>query len=203
MLNRYPVFIRFNQAVSIIEKLGINEKDSFFTLVDSRNPFGIASNFRGQEKDFKGSLSLFSSEGLSYIKPELATSGSSKIGSYKIMVGRIISEHAGEPDKNGQMKILSTIRVLKPNEVCTDSYLCVGEFKDEKDALNVQSYLKTKFVRFLIMQSLSSINLSKEKFYFIPLIDFSKNWSDASLYKKYNLSTEEIDFIESTIKGME
>lgn len=203
MLNKYPVFIRFNQAVSIIEKLGINEKDSFSTLVDSRNPFGIASNFRGQEKDFKGSLSLFSSEGVSYIKRELVTSGSSKIGLYKLMVGRIISEHAGEPDKNGQMKILSTIRVLSPNEVCTDSYLCVGEFQNEKDALNVQSYLKTKFVRFLIMQALSSINLSKEKFYFIPLVDFSKNWSDISLYKKFNLSTEEIDFIESTIKEME
>ena len=171
--------------------------------MDSRNPFGIASNFRGKENDFKGSVSLFSSEGVSYIKPQLVTSGSAKIDSYKLMVGRIISEHAGEPDKNGQMKILSTIRVLKPNEVCTDSYLCVGEFKSEKDALNVQSYLKTKFVRFLIMQALSSINLSKEKFFFIPIVDFSKNWNDASLYKKYDLSGEEIDFIESTIKEME
>jgi site-specific DNA-methyltransferase (adenine-specific) len=150
-----------------------------------------------------GALSLFYSEGVSFIKPDLVTSGSSKIRSHKLMVGRIISEHAGEPDKNGQMKILSTIRILKPNEVCTDSYLCVGDFKNEVDALNVQNYLKTKFARFLIMQALSSINLSKEKFFFIPLLDFSKNWEDASLYKKYNLSSQEIDFIETTIKEME
>ena len=32
--------------------------------------------------------------------------------------------------------------------------------------------------------------------------DFSKPWSDAELYKKYNLTKEEIDFIESMIKPM-
>jgi len=202
-LNEYPIFIRFNQAVSIVEKLNLKQSNSFSSLVDSRNPFGIASNYRGGEKSFKGSVSLFSSEGVTYVKPELITSGSTKIGSYKLMVGRIISEHAGEPDKNGQMKILSTINLLKPNEVCTDSYLCVGDFKSAQDAVNVHSYLKTKFVRFLIMQAISSINLSKEKFYFVPLLDFSKKWDDKALYKKFGLTAQEVDFIESTIKDMD
>jgi site-specific DNA-methyltransferase (adenine-specific) len=119
------------------------------------------------------------------------------------MVGKIISEHAGEPDKNGYMKILSTIKLLKPNEVCTDSYLCIGNFKDAIEAENVLSYLKSKFARFLIMQAISSINLSKEKFYFVPLLDFSKTWDDSELYKRFRLSVPEIEFIESTIKEME
>ena len=33
--------------------------------------------------------------------------------------------------------------------------------------------------------------------------DFSKSWTDEELYAKYNLSQEEIDFIESMIKPME
>lgn len=64
-------------------------------------------------------------------------------------------------------------------------------------------YLKTKFVRFLILQSLSSIHLTKNTFSFVPLQDFSKIWTDDELYKKYELTDDEIDFIESMIKSME
>ena len=49
---------------------------------------------------------------------------------------------------------------------------------------------------------ISSINLSKDKFQFIPLQDWSETWSDAKLYQKYNLTKDEIDYIESIIKPM-
>lgn len=202
-LNEYPIFVRFNQAISIIKKINIQDNNSMTTLVDSRNPFGLASNFRGKKKAFAGSLALHASDGITYIKPELVTSGNEKINLYKLMIGRIISEHAGEPDKNGQMKIISTIKLLSPKEVCTDSYLCVGVFKSTNDAINMFEYFKTKFVRFLMMQALSSINLSKEKFYFVPIQDFNQKWDDQVLYEKYALSPSEIEFIESLIKPMD
>ena len=50
------------------------------------------------------------------------------------------------------------------------------------------------------MQAVSSINLSREKFQFVPTQDFSKPWTDDELYEKYGLTNEEIDFIESVIK---
>ena len=48
-----------------------------------------------------------------------------------------------------------------------------------------------------------SQHISRETFAFVPMQDFSKPWTDAELYKKYNLSQEEIDFIESMIRPME
>ena len=73
-------------------------------------------------------------------------------------------------------------------------------------------YIQTRFLRFLLMQSVSSINLSSEKFQFIPLQDFTSNsdidWSKSiseigsHFYAKYGLSEEEIAFIESIIKAM-
>ena len=63
--------------------------------------------------------------------------------------------------------------------------------------------MKTKFFRFLLLQALTSINISKEKFQFVPVQDFTKSWTDEELYAKYNLSQEEIDFIESMIRPME
>lgn len=65
------------------------------------------------------------------------------------------------------------------------------------------NYVKTKFFRFLLLQSLTSINISKDKFQFIPIQDFSKLWTDEELYAKYGLTDDEIAFIESMIRPME
>ena len=54
-----------------------------------------------------------------------------------------------------------------------------------------------------MLQLLSTQDISAEKFRFVPLQDFSKPWTDEELYKKYNLTDDEIQFIESMIKPME
>ena len=51
--------------------------------------------------------------------------------------------------------------------------------------------------------SLSAVNLSKLVFSFVPLLDFSKKWTDEDLYKKYGLSDSEIGFINSIVKPLE
>ena len=81
--------------------------------------------------------------------------------------------------------------------------MIIGQFTEKKSAENLKSYLSTKFARFLLLQAISSINLSKDKFCFVPMQDFSKPLTDAELYAKYELSEEEINFIESMIRPME
>lgn len=76
-------------------------------------------------------------------------------------------------------------------------------FSLEKEADNLRSYLATKFARFMLLTAVSSINLSKDKFKFVPLQDFSRPWTDADLYAKYNLTEDEIAYIKQLIKPME
>ena len=121
-----------------------------------------------------------------------------------MMVSQIGAEHAGEPGKDGSFRVLtSSMRVLMPNEVCTNSYIVIGEFIKSKLAENLLKYLRTRFVRFLVLQAVSSIHISRTSFTFVPMQDFSKPWTDEELYAKYKLTQEEIDFIESMIKPME
>ena len=61
----------------------------------------------------------------------------------------------------------------------------------------------TKIFRFLLLQALSSIHITKDSFQFVPLQDFSHPWTDEMLYKKYGLDDNEIAFIESMIRPME
>ena len=58
-------------------------------------------------------------------------------------------------------------------------------------------------MRFLSLQTLSSINLSREKSEFVPMQDFSKLCTDKELFEKYELTTEEVSLILSMIKQME
>ena len=74
------------------------------------------------------------------------------------------------------------------------------------------TYLKTKFVRYLILQTITSQDLSPEKFMFVPLQNFTAasdiNWStaieeiDSQLYEKYGVDEAERSLIENTIKEM-
>ena len=63
--------------------------------------------------------------------------------------------------------------------------------------------MKTRFVRFLMLLSISGYGLSKQVMTFVPLQDFSKPWTDTELYEKYSLTSEEIEFIESLIREIE
>ena len=101
------------------------------------------------------------------------------------------------------MKVLAVIEILPPQTACSESYLVTGVFDSLSNAENMTSYLKTRFFRFLLQQSLFSQNISKDRFAFVPIQDFSKPWTDAELYVKYGLDEEEIAFIESMIKPMD
>jgi site-specific DNA-methyltransferase (adenine-specific) len=63
--------------------------------------------------------------------------------------------------------------------------------------------MKTKFFRALVAINKISQNASYKVYDAVPMQDFSKPWTDEELYKKYNLTQEEIDFIESMIRPME
>jgi site-specific DNA-methyltransferase (adenine-specific) len=79
----------------------------------------------------------------------------------------------------------------------------VGPFKTKAESERAASYLKTRFVRFLVSTILLTQNISKSMFEFVPLQDFSHDWTDPVLYKKYGITKDEIAFIESTIRPME
>ena len=200
LLNEYPTFIRNNSAISIVHKVVSLKEIMLSEIVSSRKPFGLESNTKF---DSDGEIILRNSEGIGKIRKSRITTGLNLLEKWKVVVSKVTFEHAGVPDKDGMMRVLSVIQILPPNSACTESYLVADVFEDKTNAENFISYLKTKFARFLIMQMLASMNMSKSSYSFVPVQDFSKPWTDEELYAKYNLSEEEIAFIESMIKPME
>jgi len=200
-LSEYEIFVRYNEAIDVLKKVTAIDEKTMDAVCSSLSPFSIGSAERGDDKPlYKNCATLYSSKGVGYIQETSSLRENPYYDCYKVMISKTTAEHAGEPDKEGKFKVLSTLKPLSPKEVCTFSYFVITGVKSLNEAENMISYLKTKFARFLILQAVSSINLTKDKFCFLPVQDWSKQWTDQDLFNKYKLSQEEIDFIESMIR---
>lgn len=119
------------------------------------------------------------------------------------------------PESNGSGKfgeILSTPVTAGPGESCTPTFISIGRFKTNDEAENCLKYIKTKLVRCLLDIIKKTQHNAAPNWAYVPLQDFTSHsdidWSqsipdiDKQLYKKYGLSQDEIDFIESHVKEM-
>lgn len=199
-LNEFENFIRDNLAMEIVKKVIANSESFVDSIVSSRQPFGIAANGKPEKV---GDLVLLTSKGDGRISSSKIITGKGLINKWKILISKTSNDHAGQPDKDGKRRILSRVEIMPPKTICSESYLIVGSFKDKHETQNMMNYLTTKFCRFLIGTILLTQNITKSKFVFVPNLSMDKVWTDKLLYKKYKLTEEEIDFIESTIRQME
>lgn len=201
-LNEFDIFIRYNEAVSIIHKVMSKTTETMENMISAQTPFGFLTSFRGRSNKAVNDLNIYSSKGVGYVSKDEVTRNQEWIEKYKVLIGKALSGHAGELDANGQTKIIAATRIIGPNEVCTQTYLVVGPSDTELEAQSIQSYICTKFVRFLMMPTMVSISISGQSFRFVPKQTFNKVWTDEELYALYDLDRHEIDFIESIIRPM-
>lgn len=196
-------FIRYPEYISIYEKVKALHEESFMSLISANDPYGFDRRVENSYlrikpkytlRRFDNSIAFYYNgwrkEGLGFVKKEDVRKGVDWIDKIKIFMPKACGDH------------ISAFIPEVPS-VSTETYLTIGPFKNNEEAKNVLSYMKTKF--FFSMLSIIKIsqNTMRGNYRLIPMQDFSKPWTDEELYKKYNLSQDEIVFIEKMIKPME
>ena len=110
-------------------------------------------------------------------------------------------------------EVLSTPIIGEPEIGHTQTFISIGNFDNKPEVENCLKYIRSKFARTMLgIKKITQDNTTKEVWSKIPLQDFTDNsdidWSksipeiDQQLYKKYNLSAEEIAFIEEKVQPM-
>ncbi len=191
-------FIRFNSAVSIIRKIRAIDNSSILEIISARKPFGIDPKARIMRDKTQDSIRVYAYPDNGYINRHQITQNENWIDEYKVMIAKAYGERGDFP-----YLMLGKPFVAEKGSCCTETYLVIGPFRNRIICENVISYIKTKLFRFLVLQKKNTQNAAKGVYEFVPLQDFSKPWTDEELYKKYNLTEEEIAFIESMIRPME
>lgn len=202
-LNEYPVFVRYSQATNIIQKVLGKKETTMDQSVYSSKPFGFRSFESGHKNAKPNDVAMLGSKGFTFVDRDDVRMNNQLIDEWKVIMSKASAEHAGQTDNEGRKKVISRIEILKPNQICTETYLLLRTFKTEREAINMTNYAKTMFFRFLMSTILLTQNIAKDKFMFVPLQDFSHPWTDEMLYKKYGLTHDEIAFIESMIRPMD
>lgn len=233
------LFIDQSELVLIKNKVTSNEFSSFADIVYPRdlyrltetlyeeNPWAIERPSKGHKFDLgTNAFDLF---------PELFTDVALN-ADYAKIIGRINNERIQKyikktyvklPDNfdywkvfvtkaNGTGKLgeeLSTPFVAQPGTGSTTTFLSVGKFSTEDEAIACLTYIKTKFARLMLGILKVTQDNPRDVWKYIPMQDFTKNsdinWSmsisdiDKQLYEKYNLDIFERQFIEDSIKPME
>lgn len=199
-LGESEVLIRFNEEIDILNKIQATNPVYLSSKVYSQKPFGLRTYVKPIEG---GDIGLRYNGGLGTYKRELVTTNKELIDKWKIITSCLTAEHAGETDKNGQKRILSTLEILEPGTICTETYMLLSVFDSKDECVNMYNYLKTRFVRELIAMTTSTQHMAKANFRFVPLQDFSCPWTENDLYAKYKLTEEDVKFIETMIKPMD
>lgn len=214
------IVIRDGRRLSIIEKVSY-DKNRFKEIVSLTQPYGIRKDlFNSPERypdahlsdsPFNGSVKIYGVKGIKggakrtegYITFNTITKNASTVDKYKLFFTTSYSTNATNPPQS---------IIGNRNEICTETFLLIGPFSTQEEQLNCKKFFDTNFFKILIFFGRGTMQVSRDVFRFIPMQDFTANsdidWSksvaeiDAQLYAKYNLSDEEIAFIESMIKPM-
>lgn len=210
------VFIRYNDAVSILQKVQKYNEPTFNTLMNAGRFFGfhtkIARNKDGsagiqtadgssmvpasQSSSPKHSVKVYVHGGMCWIDPKRIPRNQDRVNDYKILL-----PNAGNPGST----IIGNPLICEPGACSSNTYAVVflpPQFNELKYYENCLKYIKTKFFRFLVSIKTFTQQMAPAAYSFVPIQDFNESWNDEKLYKKYGLNEEEIAFIEAMIQPM-
>jgi site-specific DNA-methyltransferase (adenine-specific) len=206
------VFIRFNEAVPILNKivstergadkcqsLALPENKRFDKLVSSARAFGLRTFFKGNTVKHNDDVLVYQNGGTGYTPRSSITVGNNLIDSWKVF----ISSAYGAGSDPMPSRVLGRSFVGEPGSVSTETYLCIGPLGSEIEADSVSSYLACRLTRFLILLHKPSQHATRKVYTFVPTQDWTRPWTDADLYAKYDLTDEEIAFIEKIVRPMD
>ena len=199
-------FIRFNEAVSILRKISFSGNENISKLVSSRKPFGIATDVRLSQKQTDG-IKIYAYPNDGFVRRNEVKTNIEWIDCYKVYISYAYGERGDFP-----YFVIGKPFLGEPNTCCSETYLVIAPNEQTQYCMNVIKYLKTKFLRFLVLQKKNTQHATSKVYAFVPLQDFTANsdidWNraiseiDRQLYAKYHLTDEETAFIEKMIKPM-
>lgn len=203
-LNEYPVLIRQAQAIPIIKRvLSYNENggSKVTDIASSRKPFGLPTNYEPQNDGIP--CWFIQKIGLRYAGIKDYSDNNKLKDKWKFLLP--IAPIAGQTDFTKPIGFYydGNTRIAKPGEICTESWFVCGAFDTEKEVLSFKSYIFTKIVRFLLLQSVVSQHVTKQNFIFVPNLQrYDRIFDDEYLRKRWNIDDEMWAYIDSRIKDV-
>lgn len=208
------IILSMKIMVDIIQKIK-SRKDfiSFTTITKGRNAFGVVGKDIKKitkAEPFENSVQIQCAyEEIRYIDRAKITKNIELVDKFKVFTSKG-NGGAGTLGDEKKVAILGKPFFADKNTACTDSLIPIGDFSTKTEALNLQKYMNTKFLRFVVGILKTSQNVYQNVYQFVPIQDFTNksdiDWSkslvdiDKQLFDKYGLTDEERKYINGKIE---
>lgn len=199
-LDENEVFIRQNLAVEIVKKVQSQNQHFLSDRVSSRKPFGLPTNYAPRESGVP--CWFIQRIGLKFANKSDVDDSRGYLSKWKFLVPK--APIAGQTDFTKPVGFYydGNTRIAKPGECCTESFIVAGAFDTEEETKSYRSYIYTKVVRFLLLQTVVSQDVTKKNFCFVPdLLQYNGDYSDEMLCERWGISDEEWAYIDSRVKS--
>jgi hypothetical protein len=195
-LDAFDILVRRNEAVPILDKVSALNELKLSSRVSSQKPFGLRTFFHGKpdSKRLKNPVKLFGSQKITWVERSDIPINDAWIDKWKVLMTRVQGTSAAI-----ETKFLSKPIIAEPGTACTESYIVAGLFESEAEAKHYATYLRTRFMRFLVSLRKPTQDAARGVYGFVPDLIYDQEWTDAKLYKRYSLTQDEIAFIESQV----
>lgn len=201
-LDEFDVFVRDPIAVDILRKVLKADEPPITTILTADTPFGIATNFDGfHDKKKSGDIALHYVRGgkraIGFVPRSTIAKNAALIDKWKVLVPEAGSDGGQKiPDS-----VLGKPWLSAPPSVATQSFLAFL-VENEIEARSLESYYRTKFFRHLVSLRKLTQHALRSTYSWVPVQEWSCQWTGEALYKKYKLTKEEIDYVEAVIRPM-
>ena len=198
-LAEFDVLIRHHEQAAVLRKILDKKEESLESTISTQKPFGLRTNFTEfKDKEFKGSILLYARGAKGWISRTLITQNTQWIDKWKVIISRSFNGGYKFPHQ-----IINKPIVAGPGSVCTETYIILGIFDDKSSADNLATYARTKFFRFAVSFRKVSQDNPKDRFKYVPKLDFTRKWTDKLLFKRYDINLEEQNFIDTLVREID
>jgi site-specific DNA-methyltransferase (adenine-specific) len=202
-LSEFDVFVRDIRALKILRKVLKAGEASITDILSVDKEFGWTSNFEGFHKNKQGPSDValhYNRKGkrlIGWINRKDIGKSAHLIDTWKVMIPQAYGERGTRP-----ATVLGPSFIAESPSVCTQTYLFF-HVESEKKARSLNSYLRTRFFRFLVSLRKITQHATRSTYTWVPQQTWDRNWTDEALQEKYNLTKDDVAFIESRIRPVE
>jgi site-specific DNA-methyltransferase (adenine-specific) len=200
-LDEFDIFVRDSRALGVLRKVRAKQEPSIVEILSADKEFGLTSNFDDyKEKPFKSAIPLYVYQRGQRLVGWIARNKIAKSGDL-IDTWKVLIPAAGFESQILPTLVLSSIRRAPNPSACTQTYLFLPA-SSEAEADSMESYVATRLFRFLIWLRKVSQHATRATYTWVPQQQWDRHWTDAELYKKYGITKDEQELIESIIRPM-
>jgi hypothetical protein len=202
-LGEFDVLVRDNTSAQILRKVLAKATSFCNKKVLPNKPFGLPTNFKDWVPEAtEGSVECMSTGKTIRLVDQSAYIDSNNVKAFwKVLVSAATME--GSSFCGTLRQLLMGFMVIKPDQICTETYIVAGSFQTKKEADNYAEYMKTRFYRYMLSLRVITQHINTEKFAWVPDIgDYTNPVTDEDLYAHFNLSKKEQEHIEKSIKAL-